>query len=95
VRIWLRRTLNIGASLVVPFLVHGVIAVIAARRDNPLPTVVLDYAPFVSAGCGFVWLVAEFGFYALPTAVIYFPVMIVALTGFSIGLAQWLTHEAL
>lgn len=90
-----RPTLSIVASLCMPFALQTLLVVTGLRPVPALPEFVYAYSVYISAAAGFAWLVFEFRAYALPFAIVYFPAMVIALTGSSLGLGMWLSHDAL
>ena len=89
-----RRTLSIAASLCVPFALQTLLIVTGHRTIPALPEFISAYSVYISVAAGFAWLVLEFRAYALPFALVYFPAMVIALIGFSLGLGMRLSHDA-
>ena len=75
------------AAFVVPFVIYG-IWIVASGWWPAIAVWELQIKSFTLPAlmAGFVFLTRRFGYYAIPLAIIYFPVMFLALSIFALGL---------
>jgi hypothetical protein len=76
---------NIVAAMLVPFVVEALLQVWIEWSRNPYRSVSWDFASFaISAAAGFVFLVREFHLRAIGIAIVYFPMIFMALLIFAL-----------
>ena len=92
---WIRRTVNVTASLVAPFAMQAILVVINRELRPPVPDIAGLISVGSSAAVGFAFLAYEFGIYSLIIALAYFPVMAIVLIGFSLDVVGWIYHDYL
>lgn len=88
-----KSVFNLAAALIVPCLAIGLLDV--AMRTTRVQIHDSWLAFNLCAAAGFVFLVREFRFYALPLAVVYFPLMYLVMLGFALFFAGLVYGEFL
>lgn len=89
----LRRSINILASLILPFALQ-VMWVVVYRELRPFVPEVTEFVTLLfSVAVGFGFLAYELRIYSIIVAIAYFPAMSIALIGFSLDVNGWIYHD--